>query len=239
MLVSRQNGWTVDTSTKTLAWPGFADAAAPMPDASLGALVYFGLGYLESQAAARTVNDTFRKAWLEEARKTAPDTKASEVPKSAVPASDSDEYRAELRKAHEALFAKLLSGYEVGVREGTGDPVGDEVAKLGAQWLQEFATAKGWYVLPPKRKVAKDDDAYADPKGRYATFGEALEAFVASVASSHHFAMEDAAGKPWPIKTVKGVSLRDLLVREATRRVAERAKAKPAVTLGESGEVDF
>ena len=31
---------------------------------ALAVLLYFGLGYLESQAAARTVNDTFRKAWL-------------------------------------------------------------------------------------------------------------------------------------------------------------------------------
>ena len=238
--VSRANGWTFDVVANTLSWPGVRDGAAALPVQSRAALLYFGAGYLESQAAARSVNDKFRKDKLAELRKSHPDTKASDVAKSDLPAPDSAEYQAELRVQHEALFDKLLAGYEVGVREGAADPVTDELHKLGAQWLQGFATAKGWYTLPPKRKVAKLDDAYADPKGRYATFGDALEAFVATKAESVHFAMKDSAGKPWPIKTRKGVTLADLLLEEATARAAAKASDKPGLALGDDGEgADF
>ena len=234
--VSRANGWTVDTVKQTLAWPGVRDAAAPLPDVTLGALVYFGLGYLESQAAARSVNDKFRKAKLEALRASNPDAKASDVSKDDLPKPDSDEYQAELRLQHEALYDKLLEGYAVGVREGSADPVTDELHKLGAQWLQGFATAKGWYTLPPKRKVAKLDDPYSDPRGRYATFGDALEAFIATKADSAHFAMKDVHGKLWPIKTRKGTSLADLLLDEAKSRAAAKASDKPGLALGADAE---
>lgn len=238
--VSRANGWTVDTKALTLAWSDVGHPASPLPDMSLGALVYFGLGYLESQAAARSVSDKFRKAKLEELRRTNPDAKAGDVAKADLPTPDSEEYQGELHRQHKVLFDKLLAGYEVGVREGSADPVTDELHKLGAQWLQGFATAKGWYTLPPKRKVAKLDDAYADPKGRYATFGDALEAFVATKAESVHFAMKDAQGKPWPIKTRKGVALADLLLEEATARAAAKGADKPGLALGGDGEgADF
>ena len=244
MQISRSNGWTVDTVAQTLAWPGVADAPAPLPDVTLGALVYFGLGYLESQAAARTVNDDFRKAWLEEARRSNPDVKAADVPKTAVPASDSPEYRTALRAAHEALFAKLLAGYEVGVREGSGDPVEDESDKIARMWLQGLATqfthnGKPWYTLPAKRKVARDDDAYDGPK--YATFGEALRTFRASEApASGKLVGRTADGKAWPFKMRGGLTVRDAIAAEAARRVAERAEAKPAFTLqGEGEEAEF
>ena len=47
--VSRANGWTVDTKALTLAWNGIeADSDAykpkPLPDVTLGALVYFEIG---------------------------------------------------------------------------------------------------------------------------------------------------------------------------------------------------
>ena len=238
--VSRANGWTFDVVANTLSWPGVRDGVAPLPVQSRAALLYFGAGYLESQAAARSVNDKFRKDKLAELRRSNPDAKASDVAKADLPAPDSDEYQAELRVQHEALFDKLLAGYEVGVREGSADPVTDELHKLGAQWLQGFATAKGWYTLPPKRKVAKLDDAYADPKGRYATFGDALEAFIATRAESVHFAMKDSAGKPWPIKTRKGVALADLLLEEAAARAAAKGADKPGLALGGDGEgADF
>ena len=154
MLVSRSNGWTVDTATDKLSWPGSAHAGeVALPDATKAALVYFGLGYLESQAAARTVNDTFRKAWLAAHE----GSKAGDVPRDAVPASDSAEYRAELAKAHEALFAKLVAGYEVGVREGSGDPLADETgsyiygATVSASRPQADYTAR---VLPHYEGVA-------------------------------------------------------------------------------------
>ena len=234
--VSRANGWMVDTTKLTLSWPGVRDGASLLPDLTLGALVYFGLGYLESQAAARSVNDKFRKAKLEALRASNPDAKASDVSKDDLPKPNSDEYQAELRLQHEALYDKLLEGYAVGVREGAADPVTDELHKLRAQWLQGFATAKDWYVLPPKRKVAKLDDPYSDPRGRYATFGEALEAFMATTADSAHFAMKDAQGKPWPIKVRKGISLADLLLDEARARAAAKASDKPGLALGADAE---
>ena len=240
MIITRSNGWTIDTIEKTLSWPQVTTDVKALPDATLGALTYFGLGYLESQSAARTVNDVFRKRWLEAKRLEEPDFKAGDIPtKGVVPASDSDEYREELRLAHAAIFDKLVAGYEVGVREGSADPVTEELAKLSAQWLQGFAVAKGWFVLPPKRKVAKDSDVYADPKGRYATFGEALDAFAASKADSANFAMKDEHGKPWPIRVQKGVALCDLLLAEATKRAAAKGVAKPTVTLSDDTAVDF
>jgi len=240
MIITRTNGWTIDTQAQTISWPEGNRAARPLPDVTLGALTYFGLGYLESQSAARTVNDVFRKRWLEAKRLEEPDFKAGDIPaKGVVPASDSDEYRNELRLAHAAIFDKLVAGYEVGVREGSADPVTEELAKLSAEWLQGFAVAKGWFVLPPKRKVAKDSDVYADPKGRYATFGEALDAFAASKADSANFAMKDEHGKPWPIRVQKGVALCDLLLAEATKRAAAKGVAKPTVTLSDNNAGDF
>ena len=240
MLVSRSNGWTVDTATDKLSWPGTSHGGeVALPDATKAALVYFGLGYLESQAAARTVNDTFRKAWLADHE----GSKAADVPKSAVPASDSAEYRAELAKAHEALFTKLVAGYEVGVREGTGDPVADEADKIARMWLQGLAVqftynGKPWFTLPTKRKVARDEDAYDGPK--YATFGDALAAFKASTSpASGKLVGKTADGKAWPFKMRSGLTVADAILGEAERRVAERAEAKPAVTLSGEGEAEF
>ena len=240
MLVSRSNGWTVDTSTDKLSWPGSAHTGeVALPDATKAALVYFGLGYLESQAAARTVNDTFRKAWLAAHE----GSKAADVPRDAVPASDSAEYRAELAKAHEALFAKLVAGYEVGVREGSGDPLADETDKIARMWLQGLAVqfthqGKPWFTLPAKRKVARDDDAYDGPK--YATFGEALAAFKVSTSpAAGKLVGKTADGKPWPFKMKQGLSVADAIATEAARRVAERAEAKPTVVLADGEDVAF
>ena len=239
MLVSRSNGWTVDTATDKLSWPNVHPTEVAMPDATKAALVYFGLGYLESQAAARTVNDAFRKAWLAAHE----GSKAGDVPRDAVPASDSAEYRAELAKAHEALFAKLVAGYEVGVREGSGDPVADEADKIARMWLQGLAVqfthqGKPWFTLPAKRKVARDEDAYDGPK--YATFGEALAAFKVSTSpAAGKLVGKTADGKPWPFKMRSGLTVAEAIESEAARRVAERAEAKPAVTLADGEDVAF
>lgn len=247
MEVSRANGWTVDTMKQTLAWPGVAPSPAPLPDATLGALVYFGLGYLESQAAARTVNDVFRKAWLEAKRKEpgCADFKASDVPsKGVVPASDSVEYRDELRRAHEALYAKLVAGYEIGVREGSTDPQEEEEDKIARHWLQGLAmqfthNGKAWYTLPAKRKIARDEDAYDGPGG-YANFGEALAAFRRSdKVATGKLVGKTADGKAWPFKIRAGLTVAEAIVAEATRRLAERADVKPAVTLADGGDVEF
>ena len=239
MLVSRSNGWTVDTTQGTLGWPDRNQAATPIRDATLGALVYFGLGYLESQAAARTVNDVFRKRWLAEHE----GSKAADIPKSAVPASDSAEYRDELAHAHAALYDKLVAGYEVGAREGGADPVADEVDKIARMWLQGLATqftrnGKPWFTLPAKRKVARDEDAYDGPN--YATFGEALAAFKESgAAATGKLVGKTADGKPWPFKMKAGLNVSDAIAAEAQRRVAERAEGKPAVALADGGDVEF
>ena len=240
MLVSRSNGWTVDTATDKLSWPGSAhNGEVALPDATKATLVYFGLGYLESQAAARTVNDTFRRAWLADHA----GAKAADVPKSAVPASDSADYRAELARVHEALYAKLVAGYEVGVREGSGDPVADEADKIARMWLQGLAmqftrNGKPWFTLPAKRKVARDDDAYDGPK--YATFGDALAAFKVSTSpATGKLVGKTTDGRPWPFKMRAGFTVADAIATEAARRVAERAEARPAVTLSGEGEAEF
>lgn len=240
MLVSRSNGWTIDTATDKLSWPGTSHTGeVALPDATKAALVYFGLGYLESQAAARTVNDTFRKAWVAAHE----GSKVGDVPRDAVPASDSAEYRAELAKAHEALFAKLVEGYVVGVREGSGDPLADETDKIARMWLQGLAVqfthnGKPWFTLPAKRKVARDDDAYDGPK--YSTFGEALAAFKVSTSpAAGKLVGKTADGKPWPFKMRSGLTVADAIATEAARRVAERAEAKPSVVLADGEDVAF
>ena len=231
-------GWTVDTDARTIS----ADPAgpdSPLPDASLGSLVLFGLNYLTSQAAGRTVGDHFKRLWADAERTKGNPVKVSDAPKSAVPDPESPEYRAALQDARDATFAKLVQGYVYNSREGGADPHKEELYGLGRQWLQRFAEAHKWYVLPAKRKVARDEDTYADPKGRYATFGEALDAFVSSTADSKHFAMKDGAGKPWPIKVRAGQSLADLLDSEARRRVAERDTPRAGVTVSVDETVDF
>ena len=243
MLVSRSNGWTIDTSTDKLSWVNAnGDRMRPdtaLPDVSKAALMYFGLGYLESQAAARTVNDTFRKAWLAAHE----GSKAGDVPKDVVPASDSVEYRAELHKAHAALYDKLVAGYEVGVREGSGDPLADETDKIARMWLQGLAVqfthqGKPWFTLPAKRKVARDEDHYDGPK--YDTFGEALAAFKVSTSpATGKLIGKTADGKPWPFKMRQGLSVADAIATEAARRVAERAEARPSVTLADGEDVAF
>ena len=244
MLVSRSNGWTVDTTARTIRQTPDLPPH-PLPDATEGALAYFGLGYLESQAAARTVNDRFRKAWLDEARKSNPDVKAADVPKSVVPASDSPEYREALAAAHDELFAKLIAGYEVGVREGGADPVEEEADKIARAWLQGLASqfthqGKPWYTLPAKRKVARDEDPYNDPKSRYETFGEALAAFRVSTApAGGKLVGKTADGKAWPFKMRGGLTVAAAIAEEAARRVAERAESKPNVTLAGGEDVEF
>ena len=238
MLIQRTNGWTYDTATGMLTWPGVAEGGK-LPEVTLARFVYNGMMYDESAAAARTVNGVFKKAYAD-----AKGIKVSEVPKGAdyMPATDSAEYKAELLTVHKALFARFLEGYEVGVREGSGDPVEDEIAKLARVWLQGLAVAKGWFVLPAKRKVAKDDDDYSDPKGRYATFGQAVEAFAVSTfpALSAALVQKDDSGKshPWPFKMRQGESIKEALRREAERVVAERAKAgKPVLAAPEEVEI--
>lgn len=237
MIVSRKNGWTIDTLNKVLTWIGVREAPVPLPDATLASLVYFGLGYLESQAAARTVNDAFRKAWLADHE----GSKAADVPHSAVPTSDSEEYRAALAEAHTALYDKLVAGYEVGVREGSGDPLADEADRIARDWLQGLAqqfthNGRPWYVLPPRHKVARDDDAYSGPK--YATFGEALAAFKVSAApAGGKLVGKTADGKPWPFKMRPGHTVAEAISAEAARRVAERLAAKPAITLADGEDV--
>ena len=234
-IVTNAAGWAFDLASKTVSWDAIdAGAAKPLPDVTIASLVYFGANYLTSQAASRTVSDSFRKAWAE----AAPSRKAKDAPKTAVPAPDSPDYVAAMLEARKALFVKVLEGYEVGERAGAPDPYAEELDKLGRQWLQAFATAKSWYALPAKKKVARDDDAYSDPKGRYATFGDALAAFLAATTDSKHFALA-VDGKPWPIKTKAGTSIADLIAAEARKRAEARAEKAPAtVTLGAAGDDD-
>jgi hypothetical protein len=234
-IVTISNGWTIDPQASTFAKTPDA-APTPLPAVSLASLVHFGASYLASQAAARTVIDGFKREWV----KGAEGRKIADTPKGVVPASDSEKYRNALASAHGALATRLLEGYVLNLREGAADPYVDELDKLARGWLQGFATAKGWYSLPPKRKVAKDEDDYADPKGRYATFGDALAAFIVTTVDSKHFAMKDAEGKAWPMKTRPGTSLADLLVSEARRRTDLRAQAAPKTSLAaDSDEATF
>ena len=233
MPISRANGWTVDTDAKTISWSGSAThtAKSPLPDATLGAFIYFGMGYLESQAAARTVNDKFRKAWLEEARKANPNVKAKDAPKDVVPPSDSDEYRTALLEAHTALYEKFLSGYEVGVRDAASDPVAEAADKVARDWLQGLATqfmheGKPWFTLPKGKKVAKDEDLYDGPK--YDTFGEALASFKVSTSPAKgKLVSKTADGKPWPFKMAQNLTVAQAIAVEAERIVAERTVKAP------------
>lgn len=97
------------------------------------------------------------------------------------------------------------------------DPVAKEAEEIARRWLQAYAIWAGWFKLPAKRKVAKDKDAWLGPK--YSTFGEALKAFIASTAPAHKFAME-TDGEPWPFEPNDDDTLRDAILREATRRIA-------------------
>ena len=214
-VISRANGWHVDTATQTLSWPDVAESA-PLPETTLASLIYFGLGYLESQAGSRTVSDSFRRAWAE-----ANNAKASEAPKSVVPSPDSLEYREALREAHKALYATLVAGYEVGVRDSGSSPLDDEIEKLSREVLFRFAQAKGWYALPARKRSPSDTDAYADPAGRYATFGEALAAFKASTADSTYFNLK-VNGTPL-LRVRKGASITNVIAAEATKRVEARS----------------
>lgn len=234
--VTNAAGWTFDLAAKTLAWPEAGLDPAPLPDVSIASLVYFGANYLTSQAASRTVSDGFKKDWADAAE----GRKAKDAPKDCVPASDSSQYVAAMVKARKDLFAKVLEGYEVGERASGLDPVGEELDKLARGWLQAFAGAMGWYTLPAKKKVARDADAYADPKGRYATFGDALAAFKVSQADSTKFTLAGPDKKPWPMKTKSGTSIADLMLAEARRRAEAAKSEKPTVTLaGDSEDVEF
>ena len=240
MQVSRANGWTYDTVTHMLSWPTGPEALrepVSVPDLTLGAWVYAGLGYHESQGAARTVNDVFKRAWAE-----AQGVKVKDVPKGTkfAPEPDSDEYRAELLKAHADLYAKFVAGYEIGAREGSGDSVEEEVNKLGRMWLQGLATqftheGKPWYTLPSKKKVAADSDPYNGPG--YATFGEALAAFIVSTKPvTAKLVGKTSQGAAWPWKMRLGTPVGEAILHEATRRVEERNPVKPGVALGGAGE---
>ena len=235
--VTNAANWAFNLAEKTIAWPDAGFAPAPLPDVTTASLVYFGANYLTSQAASRTVSDGFRKAWAEAAT----GRKAKDAPKSCVPAPDSPEYVAALLKARQALYARCIEGYEVNERAGAVDPYTEELDKLGRAWLQTFAIAKGWYVLPAKKKVARDEDAYADPKGRYATFGDALAAFLEATTDSKSFALT-VDGKAWPIKTKPGTSISALMATEAKRRADARDAAKPQAAVlanADGDEADF
>lgn len=239
-IISRANGWTFDIVTNELSWPSGPEALRPprpAPAVTIASWLYSGLGYYESQAAARTVNDVFKKAWAE-----AQGVKVKDVPKGTkyLPDSDSPEYREALLQAHADLYVKFSEGYEVGVREGAGDPVEEEVERLGRLWLQGLATqfshaGKPWYVLPPKKKIAADSDPYNGPG--YATFGEALQAFLVSEKPvSAKLVGKTAKGAPWPWKMRLGVPVGEAIRQEAERVVAERAENKAAISLGGAGE---
>ena len=238
--ISRTNGWTYDTETNTLSWPNGPEALRaprPVPDVTKASWLYSGLGYYESQAAARTVNDVFKKGWAE-----AHNVKVKDVPKGTkyLPESDSAEYRAVLLAAHAELYEKFVQGYEVGVREGAGDPVEEEANKLGRMWLQGLATqfthqGKPWYTLPSKKKVAADSDPYNGPG--YDTFGEALAAFIVSAKPvTAKLVGKTSQGAAWPWKMRLGTLVGEAILHEATRRVEERNLAKPGVALGGAGE---
>ena len=235
MLVVNGN-WTIDTVVHEITDTD-TGVKAPLPDKSTGALVYFGSNYLRSQASARTVIDSFKRDWLEDEKKREggnKDAKMSDVPKSAVPASDSPEYRARLAAAIAANLDKLVKGYDVGVREGSGDPLQDEREAIARPWLQGVAVQLGWYELPAKRKVARDEDPYKG--GKYETFGDALAAFMESNAPAAKLTGKAVNGQPWPFKTHAGESVADALTREAQRRLDERGEAKPSVTLAVEGD---
>ena len=79
------------------------------------------------------------------AAKTPIGIKAKDVPKGTkfAPEPDSPEYRAELRKAHAELYAKFVAGYEIGAREGSGDPIKSAVIlKIKDGKFTWFANAK-------------------------------------------------------------------------------------------------
>lgn len=230
MQVTRANGWTVDTTALTIRETPDAPAHK-LPEVSLHALIHFGLGYLESQSAARTVIDGFKRAWVGAAE----GRKMSDVSKDAVPDSESEAYRTALAKAHSDIFAKLLEGYKVGAREGGLDPVAKEVYKLGRRYLQLFATSRGWFVLPEgKRQVARDEDPYADPKGRYATFGDALDAFVVSQGPAPQL-VDPQTKKPVLFKVRSGETIAAVLRREAERIVKERGDGEKYNVVVEGG----
>ena len=234
-IVKNPAGWTFDLVARTMSWPDvFPDQSWPYPEVTLASQVYLGANYQTSQAASRTVADFFKKQWAE----AADGRKAKDAPKDCVPPPDSPEYQAALLDARKALWAKNIEGYEVGARDAA-DPFAAEIDAIGRKWLTAFASAKGWYVLPGKKRLGTDDDAYRDPKGKYATFGAALAGFVASTADSSLFAMKDDAGKPWPVKTRKGTSLADVIAAEAARIVAERKPKVAATVATESDDVEF
>ena len=235
-VITRNNGWSLDLAAKTMVWPVVAPTPVALPDATVEALVYFGLGYVEGQSTTRAVGDAFRKDWVDAGE----GRKAKDAPKECIPDPDSDAYKAKVLEVHKAQWAKLCEGYEVGAR-GSADPVEAEIDSLAREWLQAFASGvdakgqpRGWYTLPKGKKVARDDDAYADPKGRYATFGAALAAFKAATTDSTAFALGRPGDKgkvvPWPVKTTKGVTIADLLHTEGQRRAEAKAAPKPVVT---------
>jgi len=233
-IVANAAGWTFDLASKTVSWEAVdASAAKPLPDVTIASLVYFGANYLTSQAASRTVADSFRKAWAE----SAPDRKAKDAPKSAVPSPDSAEYVSALLDARKALVPKVIEGYEVGERAGAADPYTEELDKLARGWLQTYSIAKGQYALPAKKKVARDEDAMVEGKSKYATFGDALAAFVNASADSKFFALT-VEGKAWPIKTKAGTSIADLLAAEARKRADAREAAKPQAAILVVGDDD-
>ena len=233
-IVANAAGWIFDLAAKTIAWPDVhGDKVFPLPDTSIASAVYFGANYETSQAASRTVADGFRKAWAG----AAPDRKAKDAPKSAIPASDSAEYVAALLAARKVLFDKNVAGYVVSERADAADPYAEELDRLARGWFQTYSIAKGQYALPAKKKVARDEDAMVAGKSKYATFGDALAAFVNASADSKFFALT-VEGKAWPIKTKAGTSIADLLAAEARKRADAREAAKPQAAILVVGDDD-
>lgn len=236
-IVTRSNGWTFDLDANTMTWPDVAPDTLPIPKSTAVSMFYFGVGYLDSQAARRTVIDGFKRDWLTEEKKTNKDAKLADAPAGVVPKPDSAEYKAALHEAHVELWGKLAAGYEVGVREGTTDPVEEEADDIGRKWLYGLATqfkkdGQPWYTLPKGRKVPRDEDPYNGPK--YATFGEALAAFKVSdqAAAGKLIGKDPDTGKAWPFKIKSGMTVAQAIRAEAERKVAEKAVSKSTVALG-------
>ena len=191
MLVQR-NDWTYDTQTATLSAYGESHV---LPEVSQGTMAMQSLGYAVSQVAPRDANTALKRKAADRLG-----VQISKLPKDTkLPDADSDEYKAELTKATRALFDKYVSGWELGVREGSGDPLADEIDNFKRAWFQVYAKAKRWYDLPPKKKIARDEDPYANAK-HGSTFGEALEKFAQLRTPAKKYLLVDpATNKPWPV----------------------------------------
>jgi len=245
MLVTLPNGWSYDVAANTLReTPDSPWLPAPLK--TTHALIHFGLNYLYSPAAIRDVHAAFRAEWLEKERETNPKAKAADFPKALVPAPETEAYQTALAVAHKGIFAKMLEGYEVGARKVAAlDPLEVEAWKIGRAWLQQLTSTRFqlkdgrfWYTLPPKQKVAKDEDPYDGPN--YSTFGDALAAFMVSTATAAgKLVSKTKDGKPWPFKIKAGATVSEAIYVEAARRIAEREAKLAGDEPVEAGDVEF